>query len=473
MTQSVFALFSSAHLLYLSSSGTNATWRRVEAVLPAALAVDSQRLLLDLFHRATNVTSACSLVRSLLMLLSRARAETSTGHWIQECPTLDDPNIDPKQRFKRMAGVPRSQLEVVGEDAAADGKDIMVLQDGTRVRQIADKSAWERQAIRLPTTADDVHKSQPTDPDLTCPICSKLLKEAVVVPCCSTAFCDECIRSYLVKHANACYECETRLKSVAVLKVDEDRRRRVAEYVQEMVRVGKEAAKVEGAEAGSRASSAVPGGEVKDELSEVRSLVCSPLPFDQTIAQTASNGPTIDPNRSIGARPPPKPLTILQQSQLAQAENLVKIMLLLASPNLTPQHRTQLQGQLASMQHLVSGVKGVYRPGVAPPNLLPARMPGVPPHSMMPHQPPGVPTGPRGNAFGLGAGRGRGGFGIPQQQWGYHQQQPFQQQQQNGFGYNNGVRDLSAFREGSGIKRERPPDFVTLGGPSEKMYRAE
>lgn len=88
----------------------------------------------------------------------------------------------------------------------------------------------------------------PTDPDLTCPICSKLLREAVVTPCCSTSFCDECVSNALVDNDMLCPECETRVKNLERLKPDDDRRERAKRYVDEMVEASKEAAELEKAE---------------------------------------------------------------------------------------------------------------------------------------------------------------------------------------------------------------------------------
>jgi protein MPE1 len=82
---------------------------------------------------------------------------------------------------------------------------------------------------------------QPEDPDLTCPIDSKLLRDAVKTPCCSTSFCEPCITKYLTEHDFVCPECESKVKSLEKLKPDEDRRQRVADYVQEMVHASKEA----------------------------------------------------------------------------------------------------------------------------------------------------------------------------------------------------------------------------------------
>jgi protein MPE1 len=199
-----------------------------------------------------------------------------TGHWIQECPSIEDPNWDSKRRITRTTGIPRAFLQAV--DSTEAGDNVMVTADGSFVIARPDSTSWDlHRAIAPNLSADEVKNSQPTDPDLTCPICSKLLRDAVVTPCCGTAFCDDCIRTSLARNNNACPECETRLKSPSQLKVDDDRRRRVAEYVAEMVRAGKEAAKEEGDDSpadgaeSSKAATPIPpsNGEVKVE-EEVR-----------------------------------------------------------------------------------------------------------------------------------------------------------------------------------------------------------
>jgi len=40
------------------------------------------------------------------------------GHWIQVCPTNDDPNFDNKPRVKRTTGIPRSFLKTVEKPLA-------------------------------------------------------------------------------------------------------------------------------------------------------------------------------------------------------------------------------------------------------------------------------------------------------------------------------------------------------------------
>jgi protein MPE1 len=77
-----------------------------------------------------------------------------------------------------------------------------------------------------------VRDHQPLDSTLTCPLCKKLLWEAVKTPCCDTAYCEECIQTYLLEHAFECPSCESKVASLEGLKVDDDLRNRIKGYVE-------------------------------------------------------------------------------------------------------------------------------------------------------------------------------------------------------------------------------------------------
>jgi len=53
--------------------------------------------------------------------------------------------------------------------------------------------AWDRLAAASDSVVDgDIYEKIAPPPEYTCPICKKLIRDAVKVPCCSTIFCDEC-----------------------------------------------------------------------------------------------------------------------------------------------------------------------------------------------------------------------------------------------------------------------------------------
>jgi protein MPE1 len=63
-----------------------------------------------------------------------------TGHWIQDCPNGDDPNLAEGKRFQRVTGIPRSFLKTVetpGTEGSSGGA--MLTADGGFVQAMPDK----------------------------------------------------------------------------------------------------------------------------------------------------------------------------------------------------------------------------------------------------------------------------------------------------------------------------------------------
>lgn len=87
-------------------------------------------------------------------------------------------------------------------------------------------------------SSNDV-ESAPTDPDLTCQLCNRLLRDAVKTPCCSHSYCEECIQNYLSENDFVCAECESKVKSLKQLVKDEDRRERAKKYLEDTLKASK------------------------------------------------------------------------------------------------------------------------------------------------------------------------------------------------------------------------------------------
>ncbi|GAA6000578.1 hypothetical protein JCM10207_004559 [Rhodosporidiobolus poonsookiae] len=214
------------------------------------------------------------------------------GHWIQDCPTNGDAAYDNRPRIKRTTGIPKSFLTEVAGPVAPSGDDvekadgvksgIMVTADGGFVVARPDNASWFAHRARTANlSANDIQNLAPTDPDLTCPVCSKLLRDAVLTPCCSTSFCDECVSNALLDNDMLCPECETRVKNLDKLVPDEGRRERCQVYVDEMVQASKEAAEQEKeqreadearrkAEEEKRKAAALEAAGVEDEKKDVK-----------------------------------------------------------------------------------------------------------------------------------------------------------------------------------------------------------
>ncbi|KLT42029.1 DWNN-domain-containing protein [Cutaneotrichosporon oleaginosum] len=150
------------------------------------------------------------------------------GHWIQNCPSNDDPTAQDRKRFVRVTGIPRSFLKTVETPTTGEGSSggAMLTADGGFVRAVPDARAWEKQAAVKTRANDDSEDKDALDPELVCPLCKKLLNEAMRVPCCHTAYCEDCINSHLLENDFVCPSCESKIASLDKLEPDDDLRER-------------------------------------------------------------------------------------------------------------------------------------------------------------------------------------------------------------------------------------------------------
>lgn len=159
------------------------------------------------------------------------------GHWIQDCPTNDNPEFQSMPKLKRTTGIPRSMLKTIEnptDEQRAAG--VMITADGEFVIPQADTATWEKEKGQHKIlTKNDVYEMAPSDPSLTCSLCSCLLRDAMETPCCHTRFCEECITTHLLDHDFACPECDTRIDDFDQLLRDEATRTKVRVYIDEEI----------------------------------------------------------------------------------------------------------------------------------------------------------------------------------------------------------------------------------------------
>lgn len=157
------------------------------------------------------------------------------GHWIQNCPSNDDPQSQNTKRFVRVTGIPRTLLKTVDSPMTGDGSSTgaMLTADGGFVMAVPDQRQWQKQAAVKTRNMDDNDDDSALPQDLTCHICKKLVRDAVRVPCCDTAFCEECIQSYLLEHDFECASCESKVASFDKLVPAEDLRERAQKYLEQ------------------------------------------------------------------------------------------------------------------------------------------------------------------------------------------------------------------------------------------------
>ncbi|KAL2633458.1 hypothetical protein R1flu_004937 [Riccia fluitans] len=114
-----------------------------------------------------------------------------TGHYIQHCPTNGDPTYDIK-KVKPPTGIPKTMLV-----ANPDGS--YALPTGEVAVLKPNEAVFEREIDGLPTSSRPVLD---VPPELCCPLCKGVLKEAVLTSkCCFKSYCDKCIRSEIISKA--------------------------------------------------------------------------------------------------------------------------------------------------------------------------------------------------------------------------------------------------------------------------------
>ncbi|EMD66247.1 hypothetical protein COCSADRAFT_34816 [Bipolaris sorokiniana ND90Pr] len=135
------------------------------------------------------------------------------GHWIQACPTNDDPDFKPAFQAKRTTGIPQSFLKKVekpvDEEAA---KGIMLNADGEYVQVMTDTKAWDKfqektNASRARAASADAASKELRERGLECPIDNQRFVDPVKTPCCGKTYCRECIDNALADGDLVCPNC--------------------------------------------------------------------------------------------------------------------------------------------------------------------------------------------------------------------------------------------------------------------------
>ncbi|KAK0488962.1 DWNN domain-containing protein [Armillaria novae-zelandiae] len=163
------------------------------------------------------------------------------GHWIKDCPTNNDREYDNKPRIKRTTGIPRSMLKAVENPVGAQiGQGVMVTPEGGYVVAQPDIASWQKQVSRAKAlTAADVRERVPTDASLVCPIDNKLFRDAVKTPCCGTIYCEECIQTHLLERDFICPNCAKKIASLDELFADKPMRTKVTDYIEKAIEKSK------------------------------------------------------------------------------------------------------------------------------------------------------------------------------------------------------------------------------------------
>lgn len=235
------------------------------------------------------------------------------GHWIQACPTNDDPNFEAKPKIKRTTGIPNSFLKTVEKPVAVvnDGltddrqpTGVMINAKGEYVVAEPDKAAWEQfqakaKASKEQETAANAGSKELQDRGLECSIDKRLFVDPMKTPCCGKTYCNECIENALVDSDLTCPNCGTNGVLIDNLVADEEMKSKIEAYEDEKIaeRKAKEASK----------SPQTPQTEVAAEPAKSASTESKPdRPKSATPPKSAINSPVAKPVQTAGPASPKK-----------------------------------------------------------------------------------------------------------------------------------------------------------------------
>lgn len=170
------------------------------------------------------------------------------GHWIQVCPTNDDPNFDNKPRVKRTTGIPRSFLKTVERpvtltnDGTIDDtkapSGVMVNAEGEFVIAEPDRAAWDKFQAKTKSSAAAQQAAAQGDKELQdrgleCPIDKSIFIDPMKTPCCEKTYCNDCITNALFASDFVCPGCQTESVFIEALTPDVETSAKIKLYLEE------------------------------------------------------------------------------------------------------------------------------------------------------------------------------------------------------------------------------------------------
>ncbi|KAF2676532.1 DWNN-domain-containing protein [Lentithecium fluviatile CBS 122367] len=158
------------------------------------------------------------------------------GHWIQACPTNDDPDFKPMARAKRTTGIPRSFLKTVEKPVdEEDARGVMLNADGEYVQVMTDNKTWEKfqekaSATKAQAANEDAANKEVRELGFECPIDNRMFVDPVKTPCCGKTYCHDCIENALADRDLVCPNCSTEGVLIDDLAADDEMVQKMKAY---------------------------------------------------------------------------------------------------------------------------------------------------------------------------------------------------------------------------------------------------
>ncbi|KAI9688830.1 MAG: hypothetical protein M1822_001187 [Bathelium mastoideum] len=171
------------------------------------------------------------------------------GHWIQACPTNDDPEFDKKPRLRRTTGIPKSFQRTVEKpiaNAVNDGltddtkqnSNVMVNAEGEFVIAVPDHQSFQKFQDKAKASA--AHKEEAAsgskelqERGLECSLDKRMFIEPMKTPCCGQTYCNDCIENALINNDFVCPNCQTEGVLIDNLEPDDEMVKKIKVYEDE------------------------------------------------------------------------------------------------------------------------------------------------------------------------------------------------------------------------------------------------
>ncbi|KAL2757935.1 hypothetical protein ACRALDRAFT_2040258 [Sodiomyces alcalophilus JCM 7366] len=296
------------------------------------------------------------------------------GHWIQLCPTNDDPEFDNRPRVKRTTGIPRSFLRTVdksvalaqnGDDDTKRPSGIMVNADGEFVVAEPDKASWEQFQAKAKSSASAAKAIAMGDKEvqergLACPIDKKMFIEPMKTPCCQKTYCNDCITNALIESDFVCPHCNADSVLIDDLKPDDEAVKTMNDYLKEKSEPKSPAATTPAAAAASSPTSATKDAvqdktessqqEVQQQADKEKAASNSPAPAAAKASPKDTPTQATSPT-SAAAAPAPKEGTPSAEANAKKrpADDLLENPKIPKAPKAMQRQQEQQQQQQAMM----------------------------------------------------------------------------------------------------------------------------
>lgn len=252
------------------------------------------------------------------------------GHWIQACPTNDDPDFKPAFQAKRTTGIPRSFLKTVekpvDEEAA---KGIMLNADGEYVQVMTDTRAWEKfqekaNASKAQAASANAESKEIRERGLECTLDKRRFVDPVKTPCCEKTYCRECIDNALAEGDLVCPSCGKEEVLMDDLIPDEDMVSKLRSYDEEKAKEKEEQIKAENA---TVEPNQVPEGASNDQSTiSLSAKPTSPkdIDSDDSASKKRKSPPTeiMPPTAPKAMRQATNPASTIEQTFIQEMELL-------------------------------------------------------------------------------------------------------------------------------------------------------